>query len=34
LDILHYDGEQLDLRRADRRRTSLAHAHWISIVFD
>ena len=34
LDILQYDGEQLDLRRGDRRRTRLAHAHWISILLD
>jgi hypothetical protein len=34
LDILQYDGEQLDLRRGDRRRTQLAHRHWISILFD
>jgi hypothetical protein len=34
LDILQYDGEQLDLRRGDRRRTPLAQPHWISIVFD
>lgn len=34
LDILQYDGEQLDLRRGDRRRTRLAHPHWISILFD
>ena len=29
LDILQYDGEQLDLRRGDRRRTQLAQPHWI-----
>lgn len=34
LDILQYDGEQLDLRRGDRRRTRLSHPHWISILFD
>jgi hypothetical protein len=34
LDILQYDGEQLDLRRGDRRRIRLAHPHWISILFD
>jgi hypothetical protein len=34
LDILQYDGEQLDLRRGDRRRTRLAHPYWISILFD
>src|SRR5690606_5598953 len=34
LDILQYDGEQLDLRRGDRRRTRLAHPHWITILFD
>jgi hypothetical protein len=34
LDILQYDGEQLDLRRGDRRRTRLAQAHWMSILFD
>ena len=34
LDILQYDGEQLDMRRGDRRRTRLAQANWISIVFD
>jgi hypothetical protein len=34
LDILQYDGEQLDLRRGDRRRTRLAHPHWISILLD
>ena len=34
LDILQYDGDQLDLRRGDRRRTRLAHPHWISILFD
>jgi hypothetical protein len=34
LDILQYDGEQLDLRRGDRRRTRLAQPHWISIVLD
>jgi len=33
-DILQYDGEQLDLRRGDRRRTRLAHPHWISILLD
>lgn len=34
LDILQYDGEALDRRRGDRRRTPLAQPHWISIVFD
>lgn len=34
LDILQYDGEQLDLRRGDRRRTRLAHSHWVSFLFD
>ena len=34
LDILQYDGEQLDLRRGDRRRTRLPQPHWISILFD
>jgi hypothetical protein len=34
LDILQYDGEQLERRRGDRRRTPLDHAHWISILFD
>ncbi len=34
LDLLQYDGEQLVLRRGDRRRTSLRQAHWISILFD
>jgi hypothetical protein len=34
LDILQYDGDQLDLRRGDRRRTRLTHSHWISILFD
>lgn len=34
LDILQYDGEQLDLRRGDRRRTSLSQPHWVSILFD
>jgi hypothetical protein len=34
LDILQYDGEQLDLRRGDRRRTRLAQPHWISILLD
>jgi hypothetical protein len=34
LDILQHDGEQLDQRRGDRRRTPLAHAHWVSILFD
>ncbi|HEX6052595.1 MAG TPA: hypothetical protein VFZ21_25195 [Gemmatimonadaceae bacterium] len=33
-DILQYDGEQVDVRRGDRRRTRLAHAHWLSILFD
>lgn len=34
LDLLQYDGEHLDLRRGDRRRTPLRQAHWISILFD
>jgi hypothetical protein len=34
LDILQYDGEQLDLRRGDRRRTRLSHLNWISILLD
>lgn len=34
LDILQYDGDQLDLRRGDRRRTRLMHPHWISVLFD
>lgn len=34
LDLLEYDGDHLDLRRGDRRRTQLAHPHWISILFD
>jgi hypothetical protein len=34
LDILQHDGDQLDQRRGDRRRTRLAHAHWVSILFD
>jgi hypothetical protein len=34
LDILEYDGAELDLRRGDRRRTTLAHEHWISFLFD
>jgi hypothetical protein len=34
LDILQYDGEALNLRRGDRRRTQLPHPNWISILFD
>lgn len=34
LDILQYDGEQLERRRGDRRRTPLTWPHWISILFD
>jgi hypothetical protein len=34
LDLLQYDGQQLDVRRGDRRRTPLAHAGWVSILFD
>jgi hypothetical protein len=34
LDILQYDGEQLDMRRGDRHRTRLTHPHWVSILFD
>ena len=31
---LEYDGAELELRRSDRRRTPLAHRHWISMLFD
>lgn len=34
LDILQFDGEQLDRRRGDRRRTTLGQAHWVSIIFE
>lgn len=34
LDILQFDGEQLDRRRGDRRRTRLGQEHWISIIFE
>ena len=34
LDLLQYDGDYLDLRRGDRRRTQLQQAHWVSILFD
>ncbi len=34
LDILQFEGEQLDRRRGDRRRTPLGQAHWISILFE
>lgn len=34
LDVLQYDGEQLGLRRGDRRRTPLGHPHWVSFLFD
>jgi hypothetical protein len=34
LDILQYDGEELDQRRGDRRRTRLTNPRWISILFD
>lgn len=34
LDLLQYDGEQLALRRGDRRRTSLGQPHWVSFLFD
>jgi hypothetical protein len=34
LDLLEYDGEQLALRRGDRRRTPLGHPHWVSFLFD
>lgn len=34
LDLLQYDGAQLDLRRGDSRRTALAEPHWVSILFD
>jgi hypothetical protein len=34
LDLLQHDGDQLDQRRGDRRRTRLAHARWVSILFD
>jgi hypothetical protein len=33
LDILQFDGEQLDRRRGDRRRTPLGQ-HWVAIIFD
>lgn len=32
LDILQYDGEELNRRRGDRRRTRLAHPRWISVL--
>jgi hypothetical protein len=34
LDLLQYDGEQLALRRGDRRRTPLDHPQWVSFLFD
>jgi hypothetical protein len=34
LDILQYDGAQLDLGRGDRRRSRLTHPLWSSILFD
>lgn len=34
LDLLQYHGEELDLRRGDRRRTVLSQPHWVSILFD
>jgi hypothetical protein len=34
LDILQYDGEQLDRRRGDGRRTRLPQSQWVSILFD
>lgn len=34
LDILQYSGDSLALRRGDRRRTTLAQPHWVSILFD
>ena len=34
LDILQFDGADLDLRRGDRRRTRLAQPYWISMLFD
>jgi hypothetical protein len=34
LDILQYDGEPLNLRRGDGRRSRLPHPHWVSILFD
>lgn len=34
LDLLRYDGPDLDLRRGDRRRTPLHDPRWISILFD
>jgi len=34
LDILQFDGEQLNRRRADRRRTPLRQQHWIAIIFE
>lgn len=34
LDILEYSGEQLALRRGDRRKDQLSTPHWVSIKFD
>lgn len=34
LDLLQYDGDQLDRRRGDQRRTQLGQPHWVSILFD
>ena len=34
LDLLQYQGGQLDLRRGDQRRNPLAQPHWVSILFD
>lgn len=34
LDLLQYDGTDLDRRRGDRRRTPLRQSGWISILFD
>lgn len=34
LDILQFDGEQLDRRRGDRRRTPLKQPHWVVFIFE
>jgi hypothetical protein len=34
MDILEYDGAELDLRRGDGRRSRLPQAHWVSFLFD
>ena len=34
LDILEYSGQELTLRRGDRRRYRLSSPHWIYIKFD